>query len=360
MRKNIASASVKYNGAPGLTSLRKLTTGFGLSNALKHTESGPANGYTLEDNARALIVVCEHYDETRDQNDLKLIQKYLQFIAYCQQADGAFFNFVDSNHNFSIENTECNLEVSNGTAVWALGTLISFGSYLPEDLLKDAEMIIERAMPNMEHVHCPRAMALTIRGLYRYNKVHDSKAVRLLIKRMADRLTQMYLRESSLDWQWFESTISYSDTILPEALLLAYHETHETTYEEAAKKSGSFLISQIFTENGTNDIKGSDVNQHLDEELVQLRNQPLHIADTILALNTFYEVYKDVAYLNYMKLALDRFLNQNPISSKSGSNVEIQVSYLLAKLCINKASAMHELRRSKVAKLKLENYAFKA
>ncbi|HEY0046526.1 MAG TPA: hypothetical protein VGB44_07440 [Flavobacterium sp.] len=353
MRKNIASASTKNSGAPGLTGLRKLTTGFGLSNVVKISELKPESDYTLEHNARALIVVCEHYDTTNDQNDLKLIRKYLQFIAYCQQADGTFLNYVDSKHNFSIQNTECNLEVSNATAVWALGTLISFGSVLPQDLLENAEMIIERAMPNIEHVHCPRAMALTIRGLYRYNKVHDSKAVRLLIKRIADRLTQMYLRESSIDWQWFENNIAYCDTILPEALLLAYHETHETTYEEAAKKSGSFLISQIFTENGS--MAGRSMSQEQTESIMQ----PRHIADTILSLNTFYEVYKDVAYLNYMKLTQNLFLDHSSPNSEPEKDVEMEVSYLLAKLCINKAEAMHESRRSKIAKLKRENYAFK-
>jgi hypothetical protein len=56
--------------------------------------SGPASGYTLDDNARAMITLCKHYEQTRDDADLKLIETYFNFITFCMRPDG-YFNYVD-------------------------------------------------------------------------------------------------------------------------------------------------------------------------------------------------------------------------------------------------------------------------
>jgi hypothetical protein len=54
-------------------------------------------GYTLDDNARAMIAICQHFELTNDASDLALIEIYLEFIEFCYHSDGYFLNYVDEN-----------------------------------------------------------------------------------------------------------------------------------------------------------------------------------------------------------------------------------------------------------------------
>jgi NAD(P)-dependent dehydrogenase (short-subunit alcohol dehydrogenase family) len=59
------------------------------------------SGYTLDDNARALIALCQHYEMFQDEVDIRLIKTYLAFIKHCMQANGQFFNYVNEQHEFT-------------------------------------------------------------------------------------------------------------------------------------------------------------------------------------------------------------------------------------------------------------------
>jgi hypothetical protein len=48
------------------------------------------SGYTLDDNARALVAMCQHFELTNDSEDLIYIDQYYQFIHFCQQKTAHF------------------------------------------------------------------------------------------------------------------------------------------------------------------------------------------------------------------------------------------------------------------------------
>lgn len=362
-----------------LNHVKRLTTEFGMIQFSKLNQPDRESGYTLDDNARALLALCQHYELTRDEKDLKYIGLYLNFIAFCQQGNGTFLNYVDYKKVFTKQNFECNLEDSNGRAIWALGYLISISEILPEEMRTKAEELLEKAMPHLENIYSTRAMAFLIKGLYFYNIANDSKAVSLLIKKLADRLTQMYLHEASPDWQWFENYLTYANSILPESLLLAYIDTKEDIYKDVAKKTFDFLLSQTFTADGQIKVisnrnwfvKGGERN-HFGE-------QPIDVAYTIMTLDVFYKHFKSEQYLSKMQSAFEWFLGRNHLSQiiynplTGGSfdgleetnvnlnqGAESTVSYLLARLSVGKQLARKAARESKGIRLKLENYAFKA
>jgi glycosyltransferase involved in cell wall biosynthesis len=362
-----------------LNHIKRLTTDFGMIQFSKINKPDRESGYTLDDNARALIAVCQHYELTRDNNDLQLIGLYLDFIDFCQQGNGAFLNYVDYKKVFTEQNLECNLEDSNGRAIWALGYLISVSQLLPTQMCNKAESIIEKTLPNIEHIYSTRAMAFIIKGLYYYNRHNDSRSIRLLIKKLADRLTQMYLHEATPDWQWFESYLTYGNSVLPEALLLAYIGTGEDIYRDVAKKTFDFLLSQTFNEeeeikvisNNNWHVKGGKKN-HFGE-------QPIDVAYTILALNLFYNHFKISDYQSKMENAFEWFLGRNHLNQiiynpctggcydgleekniNLNQGAESTVSYLLARTCMERNDLGKKNRASKVIRLKLENYAFKA
>src|SRR5690606_25461778 len=73
-----------------LNHIKKMTTKFGMIQFSKLNKPDRESGYTLDDNARAMLALCQHFEVTRDMADLSMISLYLNFISFCQQGDGRF------------------------------------------------------------------------------------------------------------------------------------------------------------------------------------------------------------------------------------------------------------------------------
>lgn len=293
-----------------LDHIKKMTTDFGILQFSKINTPDINSGYTIDDNARAMIALCQHYKMTQDESDLKYIRIYLDFIAYCERSDEQFINYVDYNNNFTAQNEEVNLEDSTGRTIWALGYVVSLASILPDDITSKAEEIIERAFRHIERIHSTRAMAFIIKGLYYYNRTIDSMQTLDLTEVFANRLVQMYRHEASEDWKWFESYLTYANSVLPEALLCAYTMTGNREYRDIAKESFDFLVSKTFTDkeikvicNKTWQQKGAENNS--------FGEQPIDVAYTIITLRKFHDIFKDPEYLQKMEMAFNWFLGNN-------------------------------------------------
>ncbi|NUO03587.1 MAG: glycosyltransferase, partial [Saprospiraceae bacterium] len=318
-RKSINSAgstrteiiSLKYRLPEiNLNHLNKMTTDFGMIQFSNINQPDPESGYTLDDNARALIARCMHFELTGDETDLPYLHIYLEFIKHCLQPEGYFLNYVDGEKKFTEQNYATNLADSNGRAIWALGYLISRRALLPAALPETAESILCKALPRTEMMHSTRAMAFAIKGLYFYSQDKKTPENARLIKMLANRLVRMYFHESEQQWQWYESYLTYANSILPEALLYAWMETGNSEYKEIAKTSFDFLLALTFNESGIKVISNKSWLQK-GQEMAPHGEQPIDIAYTILALNQFYEVFKEPDYLQKMSTAFNWFLGSN-------------------------------------------------
>ena len=341
-----------------LDHIKKLTTHFGMIQFSIINQPDIDSGYTLDDNARAMVALCQQYELTKDYNDLKYIQIYFYFIKYCLQPDGYFLNYVDEEYNFTKQNYTTNLEDSNGRAIWALGYLNSISNILPEELAKDASITIQSALRNVFEIHSTRSMAFIIKGVYYYNTKRTSDQNISIIKKLADRLVQMYKHEADKEWNWFESYLTYGNSILPEAMLCAWLATDKLIYKEIAKSSFDFLLSKIFTKNSIHVIsnKGWLNKENKSATSPVGGEQPIDVAYTILALNKFDAVFKNEDYFQKMVIAFDWFLGNNHLHQiiynpctggcydgleedyiNLNQGAESTVSYLMARLVLEKS-----------------------
>jgi len=294
-----------------LEHIQKMTTDFGMLQFSNLNQPDINSGYTIDDNARALIAVCQHYKMTRDESDLKYIRIYLDFIAYCERNDELFMNYVDFNNNFTSQNEEVNLEDSTGRAIWALGYLISLSPIMPYRMTEKAEALFERTVQNATKIYSPRAMAFIIKGLYYYNRSVESEATVEIATLLANRLVQMYRHESSEEWLWFESYLTYANSVLPEALLCAYTITDNEDYKIIAKKSFDFLLEKTF-EKDCIKVISNQTWQHKDSALCgKFGEQPIDVAYTVITLRKFHDIFKEKAYLEKMEMAFNWFLGNN-------------------------------------------------
>ncbi len=361
------------NPEVNLSHIKSMTTDFGMLQFSKLNKPDIESGYTLDDNARALIAMCQHYKQYRNADTLRYINIYLDFIAYCQLEDGRFLNYVDYKKNFTNQNKNENLEDSAGRAMWALGYVVSLSNILPEEMGKKAESMFQKTLSLTKNIHSTRAMAFIVKGLYYYNR-HSKDADNVLyIKLFADRLVQMYRHEADADWKWFEGYLTYANSVLPEAMLLCFAITGEKIYGEIAKESFDFLLSIIVNDDSIKVISNRGW-YFKGKNKEQFGEQPIDVAYTIFALRKFHDIFKEEKYLNMMENAFNWFLGNNHLqqvvynpctggcfdgleehSVNLNQGAESTVSYLMARLTINKyfgnPDTVYFRRRNKAAKV---------
>jgi glycosyltransferase involved in cell wall biosynthesis len=339
-----------------LNHIKHLTTNFAMIQFSIINQPDINSGYTLDDNARALVAMCQQYELKNDENDLKYIEKYFKFIKFCLQPEGYFLNYVDVDKKFTKQNSE-NLADSNGRAIWALGYLSSIGYLLPNELSENVNKTFQLSLANVCKIHSPRAMAFIIKGIYYNNTKNNSENNIRILKHLADKLVQMYRHENDQNWHWFESYLTYGNSILPEAMLCAYLATNITVYKEIAKTSFDFLVSKIFINNEIKVVSNKGW-MHNNSDLHKQKiggEQPIDVAYTILALNKFFETFNEAKYLEKMEIAFDWFLGKNHLHQiiynpctggcydgledtyiNLNQGAESTVSYLMARLTMEK------------------------
>jgi len=345
---------LKYNlPSINLSHINEMTTDTGIIQFSKTNQPDLGSGYTLDDNARALIAICMHYKLTSDPQDVDLIKTYLNFIDFCQQPSGTFLNYVDQESHFTEQNS-VNLDDANGRAVWALGYFISVSSTLPANLVAKAVKIMKRVIPNIKDIYSSRAMAFAIKGLYFYNTHSPSKSNIKTIKTLANRLSEMFKHESSKDWTWFESYLTYANSSLPEGMLYAWLATDEQEYKTTSIKSFKFLLSKTFKKSGIVVISNKNWLKK-GESVVGFGEQPIDVAYTIMALSTFYDQFKEEEYLKKLSIAFNWFLGENRLNQivynpctggcydgleeshvNLNQGAESTISYLIARLTVGK------------------------
>jgi glycosyltransferase involved in cell wall biosynthesis len=334
-----------------LNHIFKMTTDFGMIQFSKINKPDRTSGYTLDDNARAMIALCSYYQLTKDESVLKTIWIYLTFIEYCLQSNGKFLNYVNEEKEFTTQNQETNLEDANGRAIWALGSLLATKG-LPIAFTQRAQLLVLKALPEIRKMHSTRAMAFSIKGLCLLEENENIP----IIKELANRMVQMYFHEADQNWKWPESYLTYGNSVLPEALLYAWLATGETVYRSIAKESFDFLLSKTFKANCIQVIsnKGWSHRGKMVENPVG-GQQPIDVACTILALDKFYAVFGTESYRQKMRLAFNWFLGENQLNQiiynpKTGGcydgleeynvnlnqGAESTLSYFMARLVLEK------------------------
>jgi len=337
-----------------LNHLKAMTTEFGMIQFSKINQPNLKSGYTLDDNARALVASCMYFKTSGDKDSIPEIRKYLAFIKFCQQPTGNFLNYVDQQKNFTGQNNDVNLDDSNGRALWALGYVVSIKDMLPKAIINDAIEIFELAMQHLISVKSPRAMSFAMKGIFYFHKGKKSTDYLDVVHIYANRLLEMYKYESNIIWEWFEGYMTYANSILPEAMLYAWLMTGESIYKDIARNSFNFLLSLIFNKNGIEVISNKGWLQK-GQEAGHFGEQPIDVAYTIMTLSKFYDVFMDEDYHKKMETAFNWFLGDNRLHQiiynpctggcydgleethvNLNQGAESTVSYLMARLTVEK------------------------
>src|SRR3989338_2513693 len=324
-----------------------LTDDTGIIHHAKYSVPNRKTGYTLDDNARALIVAAKHYNLFKSKQDLKLISTYVSFFYHVQKEDGKFHNLLDYDKRCLDEEGS---EDSFGRALWACGNVIA--SKVHNNIKATAKFIFDNASKSVNSINSIRAKAFSIIGLCNYYKEYKHKDIIDKVRALADSLIRSYKANSSQNWKWFEPKLTYSNSKLPEALFLAYLTTKNNEYLTIAEESLDFL-SKVLTIDGKLVPIGNKGWYYQGGKREVYDQQPIDASSMVQTCLLAYKVTKKKVYCSNAVLAFNWFLGKNSLnqmmydettggcfdglcvnSINLNQGAESTISYLLARLSL--------------------------
>lgn len=289
-----------------LDHLVRMTDCTGIIQHARYSLPDRATGYTTDDNARALIVALKVYEECRSPLAMQLAERYLGFLAYAQNADGKFRNFVDYSRRFLEDEGS---EDAFGRAVWACGYAVA--ARPGTGLAQYAWHILDRALPWTNRLKAPRAKSYALLGLhYVISAKPDQHRVHALMRQIADGLVDQYRQTAGQGWYWFEDYLTYSNAVLPAALFLAYQAAGRKAYLGTAVESLGFL-ADVVCERDCLRLVGNRGWLVRGGKKALYDEQPVDAGLMALAATTAHRVTGKQEYLDMAEAAFAWFLGRN-------------------------------------------------
>ncbi len=290
-----------------LNHLSQMTDDTGMLQHAIFTIPNRREGYTTDDNARALTlaVLLEQLD-TADSSS-----RYLSFLEHAfSPAKGRFKNFLryDRRWNEPVGSEDC-----HGRALWALGTVL--GRSRDQGCRGAAGRLFEFSLPAVLEFSSPRAWAYSLLGIQEYLTSYpgdrDAQKVRSALSR---RLLEMYESIRRPDWKWFENVLAYGNARLPQSLLLVGAACSDDRMISAALESLDWLAT----------VQRCEINRHFvpigsqgfypqNGEKARFDQQPLEAAGAVSAYLQAHHVTGDSRWHSEAWSAFNWFLGDNDL-----------------------------------------------
>ena len=291
-----------------LAHIKRLTDDTGI---IQHANFGIPNlkeGYCLDDNARALLMVLMAYRQKKDSLALDLSPIYLSYINYMQNKDGTFRNFLSFSRDFL---DEVGSEDSFGRTIWALGYLL--GNAPNDAYYQTGRSVFFNASPNFEKLQSIRAIANTLVGISHYlksNPSDDSMMERL--RSLSYKLIRHYEENSTIGWKWFEPLLAYDNGMLPLALLHSAEILKDSKITEIALETMNFL-TEITLKDGYFSAIGNQKWYKKGGERSIFAQQPVDALAMVLMYHQAFHLTRDKEYLTKLFSCFMWFLGENDL-----------------------------------------------
>ena len=262
-------------------------------------------GYTTDDNARALIACIRYHRLKKDPEMKSLANVYLAFLNHMQKTDGNFHNYLGYERVFlDVDGSEDCI----GRTLWSCGSTIN--SALPKDMRMVAKDIFDRGLPWVWKTTSLRFSAFTIMGLSQYFQAIPDSDLTANTAKLADNLVQHYQDEVKGDWHWFEPHLTYDNARLSQALFIAYRMVGNQKYLDVAKESMDFLLETQMVDDVFVPIGNDGWYKHGGKRAFY-DQQPLEAAAMVEAAVDAYYATEDKRYVQVANTAFGWFLGRN-------------------------------------------------
>lgn len=300
---------VKRIALPSLntTHLFRMSDSTGILQHAKFSVPNYKEGYTTDDNARALIVALRLYKKTADKSYLDLVYKYMAFLYNAYTEDGYFKNFMNYSRVFLDE---------KGTEDCFARALIGISYVYSSDELDNsikelAYVMLKHSLRNVLHLKSHISIAYAIVALSILHDIKEfSKEAKMYLEALSEKLMNLYKKYSSNEWKWFSNALTYANAILPFALFRAFAVTEREKYLNIAKESLDF-VGNILFENGILRLIGNRGWHVKGSQRAYFDEQPIDACDCVLAYTEAYKITEEKIYKDKALKAFKWFLGEN-------------------------------------------------
>ncbi len=294
-----------------LDHLRHMTDDTGMLQHALFTLPNYREGYTVDDNARALMVSVLA-DELGHSEGAEIVSRYLAFICYAFNGETKRFrNFMDYQRNWLEASGS---DDSHGRTLWALGTLL--GRSNTPGLQSMAGRLFEQALPAILTTTSPRAWAFALIGIHEYMRRYDGdRRASQVREELAGRLLTLYQANRSKEWCWFEESLSYCNAALPHAFLMCGQSIPSSTMSDAALESLTWLADlQRDKTNGGHFVPiGSNGFYKRGGVRARFDQQPVEAQAMVSACLEAHRITGDKNWYKEARRAFDWFLGRNDL-----------------------------------------------
>jgi len=284
------------------THILRMTDDTGMFQHARYSIPDLDEGYTTDDNARALMMAVMLHENLPKPDYLSLVYRYLSFVLYAQNTSGGFRNFMTYNRQFTEEEGS---EDCFGRCIWALGYTLASPS-IPNGIKRACAAAVNHALPRIPTITSLRGQANTMIGL----GLIGGNEVRFYMPGLAQSLLKQYEQCSKKEWHWFEDKLTYDNAVLPWALLVAYRHLGQEKLLDTALESLHFLDKITFRNRYFQAI-GCKGWMAQGSEPAQYDEQPIEACASALTHLAAYDVTGDGAMLELARRSFDWYEGKN-------------------------------------------------
>ncbi len=310
-RRNAASPGLQLPEL-GFEHLKRMSDSTGMLQHARYTFPNLAEGYCIDDNARALMLTVQLEQRGVGGEEVaQLAARYASFVEYAYNSElGKFRNFMGYDRRW-LETVGS--EDSQARALWALGTCV--GQTRRRDLRTWAAELFMRALPGMADTHSPRAWAFAVLGIKEYLKrLRGDRAATSMQIELTTRLVGLYDQVKTPGWNWYEDVCSYDNARLAQAVIASAGKDPALSGAlDIGLESLRWLVEAQRAERGHFRPIGSNGFYRRGEVRARFDQQPLEAHATVSACAEAYQVTGDRFWLDEARRAFAWFLGQNDL-----------------------------------------------
>ncbi|HUP50657.1 MAG TPA: glycosyltransferase family 4 protein [Thermoanaerobaculia bacterium] len=295
-----------------LDHVRTMTDGTGILQHAMFNVPRYDEGYCLDDNARALLLMTllEEGGSDDPRGVRTLASRYLAFVSHAFNAPlGRFRNFMSHSR---VWREEQGSEDSHGRALWALGTVVGCSPDPGRHSL--AGQMFHAALPAVSGFSSPRAWAFALMGIEQYlHAFEGDRHVQAAGRAIAERLLALFRRTDGPDWPWCESRVTYCNARLPQALIASGSWIGDAAMTATGLRSLEWLMTIQQTRDGYFAPVGT--NGFFDRGTIAAAfdQQPVEACATVSACMQAFRSTGDHRWSEHARRAFTWFLGQNQL-----------------------------------------------
>ena len=308
-RRLAARASHARALRPDIAAVERMSDSTGMLQHSIYSVPDRRHGYCIDDNARALMLICAMPDLDPVLRD-KWTTIYASFIQYAWNPDQRRYrNFMNFDRTWC---EDVGSEDSNGRALWSLGVTARDAQDAKH---RDwATMLFDETASLALELGSLRAQAFAMLGAAAMLEARPGhELARRILQHFPDTHLSLLEEARRPEWQWFEIVLAYDNARLPQALIAAGRALERPDLIECGLATLKWIAAKQTSPEGRFRAVGTESFHRPYAEPLRFDQQPLEAQATVDACVEAWRATGDRHWVDEANRAYGWFMGANDL-----------------------------------------------